>query len=237
MNMMDMFENAGIHRFVMPAIESNMYMLVEGSSAMVIDPNANGKILTFLQENHVQSVTVLLTHEHYDHICGVNTLRERYKTHVLCSKNCALNIRNPNANMAKFWDVLLMDKSIEIQNLRNQYACPDYVTFADESYAGESTVHWRNHKIKLYEAPGHSVGGSLIIMDGNLLFSGDNLVNGKAAICRFPGGNKTDYLTITKPMLDQLDNSMLVFPGHGEPAELGCIRQYAVPFVARRKNT
>ena len=220
----------------MPAIESNMYALVEDSDALVIDPNANRKILTLLQENDVQNITVLLTHEHYDHICGVNTLRERYKTHVFCSKNCAVNIRNPNINMAKFWDVLLMDKSLEIRSLQSQYACPDYVTYADESFTGNSVMYWKNHKIELREAPGHSTGGSLIIMNGNVLFSGDNLVNGKAAICRFPGGSKTDYLKITKPMLDQMDNSMLVFPGHGNPAELGSVRQYVVPFSARRQS-
>ena len=64
------------------------------------------------------------------------------------------------------------------------------------------------------------------MLDGKLLFSGDNLVEGAGVICRFPGGSKKDYAAVTRPMLEALPDDVFICPGHGEPGQLGELRRY-----------
>ena len=67
-------------------IDSRMYVLLENEKALVIDPCISDDALRLLQENNVTEILVLLSHEHYDHISGVNWLRENFpKVHVMCS--------------------------------------------------------------------------------------------------------------------------------------------------------
>ena len=80
-------------------------------------------------------------------------------------------------------------------------------------------------------------GRSLVWLEGNVLFSGDNLVNGTGVICRFPGGSKKEYAALTRPILEGLPDETLVLPGHGEPGRLGEMRKYMELFgTADREN-
>ena len=60
-----------IKRYVSGLLSSNMYVIIEGDHAIVIDPFADttpseGSIIDY----------ILLTHEHYDHISGVNVWKK-----------------------------------------------------------------------------------------------------------------------------------------------------------------
>ena len=63
-----------VYRWVMPAILSNMYLVLEGGQALIIDPHICMPALELLRTNGVENVLVLLSHEHFDHISGVNWL-------------------------------------------------------------------------------------------------------------------------------------------------------------------
>ncbi len=81
-------------------------------------------------------------------------------------------------------------------------------------------------KVEGIAAPGHSIGGAIYILNGKYVFTGDNLVNGNKVITRFPGGNRKDYIRITKPVIKNLRKDSIIFPGHGEMAELEELLQY-----------
>ena len=83
-----------IYSVQMPVIDSNMYMLPTENSCLVVDPTVSTEAERILQESNVEKCVVLLTHEHYDHISGVNWLREKVKCEVVCSKICAQRIKN-----------------------------------------------------------------------------------------------------------------------------------------------
>ncbi len=82
----------------------------------------------------------------------------------------------------------------------------------------------------MQSAPGHSRGGALIFLDDNILFSGDNLVNGAGVICRTPGGSWKTYCEKTRPLIDGLPDDMCIMPGHGDSAKLSEIRKYLDKF-------
>ena len=100
-----------IYRYSMPAIGSNMYAILADRQALVIDPHSSEEALALLRLHSVQKATILLTHEHYDHISGVNWLRESFQTEIICSAVCAQMLPDPDRNMARYWKILLMDKS------------------------------------------------------------------------------------------------------------------------------
>lgn len=221
-----------VYRYEMPAIGSNMYILLSGGQALIIDPHNSREALTFLRLHSIQRVVILLTHEHYDHISGVNWLRENFQTEVICSAECARMLSDPERNMARYWNILLMDKPQETQNMGKDQYDPCYACEADRTYKEETELLWQGLHIRMRQVPGHSKGGSLIWLDENILFSGDNLVNGTGVICRFPGGSKREYIAVTRPILDELPDELCVFPGHGEPGKLGEMRTYMEFFSA-----
>ena len=85
-----------IRRYVSGLLSSNMYVLGEGDHALIIDP--------FEDTAPAQGLTVdtiILTHEHYDHISGVELWKACTGAPVLCSRACAENIQSPKMNLAR----------------------------------------------------------------------------------------------------------------------------------------
>ena len=57
---------------------SNCYLLISGDQAAVVDPSADADIiLQKAQEKGAILQYILLTHGHFDHICSLDTLREK----------------------------------------------------------------------------------------------------------------------------------------------------------------
>ena len=221
-----------IHRYPMLAIESNMYFLICEDSALVIDPNVNSDAIIFLKNAGVTNCVVFLTHEHFDHVSGVNAFRKSFDCHVICSPYTAKSLPDPSRNMAKYWDVLMMDKPPAIQKLGLKVKNEDYSCFADEIIEKEEDiVEWKNYKIRTVFAPGHSKGGMLFFLeDYGILFSGDNLVNGTGVMYRFPGGSWKNYYEKTLPIIQNLPDDTVIYPGHGLPDKLKALRKYLVKF-------
>ena len=164
---------------------------------------------------------MILTHEHYDHISGVNWLKENFENVcVLCSQLCADALDNPCRNLSEFWEVLFIGKEEEIRECVKNMNIQPYYCKADETFEGEYEFIWQEHKVFLKETPGHSKGSICILVDEKILFSGDTLVTGHETILRLPGGSKKDFAGITLPYLESLDKEIMVYPGHGEPQKL-----------------
>lgn len=214
-------------QYVMPCIESNMYVLRSPEGVLIIDPSADEALLASLRKETPASVRVLLTHEHIDHISGVNRLRELFpQTQVICTKACGERICDEGKNLARFWDVLFIDRSRQEQLAAKNMLDKDYTCQADVTFDEAYDVAFAGHTFHLQPAPGHSPGGMLIFLDDAALFTGDNLVEGNGVICRFPGGSKQTYLEKTLPLINALDDETLILPGHGTPGKLGDLRKY-----------
>ncbi|HES75663.1 MAG TPA: hydroxyacylglutathione hydrolase [bacterium] len=68
-----------MHIHPIPAFEDNyIWLLVDGNHAAVIDPGQADPVIDYLENHQLKLKAILLTHHHYDHIDGAQTLRERY---------------------------------------------------------------------------------------------------------------------------------------------------------------
>lgn len=202
-------------------IDSKMYIAIENKKVLVIDPCISSDAIKYMKQRDIDEVMVLLTHEHYDHISGVNWLKENFENVcVLCSQLCAEALDNPCKNLSEYWEVLFVGKDERTQEYIRSMKIQPYSCKADETFEGEYELIWQGHKIFLKETPGHSKGSICILVDGKILFSGDTLVTGHETILRLPGGSKKDFASITLPYLKSLDKEIMVYPGHAEPQKL-----------------
>lgn len=197
-----------IRRYVSDLLASNMYLIVEEDHAIVVDPFRD---LSAAEDLKID--LILLTHEHYDHISGVNLWKDEFGTPVLCSKACGDNIRSPRKNLAHFFQMFC-----ELQTWIHLEKIPDfdseYSCYAETVFECEMSFEWKGHHFRLMEIPGHSQGSIGIILDNNRFFSGDSMFEKKAVELRFPGGSKKQWERISLPRLSLLPVELMVYPGH-----------------------
>ena len=187
-----------------------MYLVTEGGRTILIDPCSTDKLPT-----NICVDIILATHEHYDHISGINFWKERTGARFICSETCDKNCQDPRKNLSRYFTAFC-----ELQTWIRDYVAEeveDYSCAADETYQDRSRMQWQGHEIELLECPGHSQGGQCIVVDGEVLFSGDSLINGYRTACNMPGGNRKQWINDSLPRIRALDGNMKVYPGHFEP--------------------
>lgn len=204
-----------VFQFVMPVIESNMYILLHGGSALAIDPCINAEAEELLRSTAIKKCTILLTHEHYDHISGVNRLRELFPCRVICSKTCGELITSPRKNAAAYFASMFLGRGVQEREKIDALLDTGYHCAADEIYESELRMDWQGLPILLRELPGHSKGSQVIHIADRYVFTGDNLVPGKETITRLPGGSRAEYENIALPYLRALPKESVIYPGHG----------------------
>ena len=96
-----------------PVTESNCYVIREEDKCMIIDPNDFTAIRELLQKLGLMPGLVLLTHEHCDHIGGLNELRRTYPVTVAATEACSAGIGNQTRNMSRMMETFLYFKSGE----------------------------------------------------------------------------------------------------------------------------
>ncbi len=205
----------------MPAIESNMYVLLGERSALIIDPYICNEALNLISCKGIKKCIILLTHEHFDHISGVELFKNTFDCCVICTKKCGELIRNPKKNGASTYLALFINKASEIQEEAKRWAMPDYSCIADLTYEYKMTFEWENLMIELSDVRGHSNGSQIIKVGNHAIFSGDNLIPGTQVILRLPGGDRKMYEKNVLPYIDSLSPNCVIFPGHGKVALLG----------------
>ncbi len=205
-----------VYYFALMPIDSKMYCILNNTDALVVDPCISGEALEFLKHKQIDNITVFLTHEHIDHISGVNLLRENFKVKVICSQKCAERISDTRKNLAAYFEGMFsLRTNSEIREIK-KLNLTKYTCYADEFFDGEMQYQWYDLTIKCIELPGHSPGSIGIIINNKYIFSGDSFIPGEEVITRLPGGNPRLYKEGTRTFFDKLRKESVVFPGHGE---------------------
>lgn len=202
-------------------VDSNAYLMMDKGSAVVVDPVGNDQIYKILEGHSIAELAILLTHEHFDHISGLEGLRRRYPCKVYASMECSERIQSAQQNLSAYADV------IRFFNRGIKPGSPDIAGFscgsADVTFGGEFRFDWMGHDFYLKSTPGHSPGSICILLDGKYLFTGDSLLADYDVITRFPGGSRRQYEEAAIPFFRSLPKEIWVCPGHGRMESLGKI--------------
>ena len=181
-------------------IGTNCYILQEEQAKLcaVIDPGDEaGRIVRAVENTGCTPVMLLLTHGHFDHFTAVGELLERWPDLPVY-----INEKDTTGKAGGGWDLLF--PRLPEKNQR-------YYKDADKLNLGGLTI-------EVLETPGHS-RGSVCLVVGDVIFSGDTLFYGSCGRTDFAGGSYEDILRSLKK-LAQLPGQYRVYPGHDRPTDL-----------------
>ncbi len=181
------------------AYQTNCYILWEDDSegCIVIDPGYEPEqVLHEAQMLGKRIEAVLLTHGHFDHVGGVRAIAEQTGCRVfLSTEECTMP--------AQFT------------------AGPLYFT---DAYGEGSELRLAGLRIRVMHTPGHTPG-SVCLLAGDILFSGDTLFADSCGRTDLPGGSWTQLAQSLKRLRD-IREDWRVYPGHGPATTLAHERQY-----------
>ena len=209
-----------VYRSIYAPVKSNMFTILTGNEAVVFDPNVDEDLIYLFQKEKIENVYILLTHGHYDHISGIDWLKEHTRTKVFCQSLCAKRLQNPKRPLVRLVATVLAQQDREDGGHRYQDFKVSYKPFtivADKTFDQEEVFKIGDLKFKVLSTPGHSEGGACYELLDKIVFTGDTLLQNDPIILRFPGGNKDDYEKISLPYLRSLSKDTIIMPGHGDP--------------------
>ncbi len=200
---------------VLGMLENNCYFVHrEGEyDAIMIDPSAQGdKLFTRLREKGLTVKAILLTHGHFDHIMGVNEMRNVSGAKVYAMEDEVKLLSDPEINSS-----YKVGKSYTVK--------PDVLLHDGD------TVTVGGMDLKVIKTPGHTAGGCCFYSEEDgVLFSGDTLFYESVGRTDFETGNVRE-LKQSLAKLFELPDEVKVYPGHGEFTTIGHEKMYN-PFAA-----
>lgn len=197
-----------VKRLINNPVSSNCFVVKqqEGKSCIVVDPGTpeNQQLLAYLQKYNLDVIYIILSHQHFDHIWGVNHLRMYYpKALVVCNRICSEMIIDKKRNCSLYYNQVgfeLFPADILIENIEN-------------------TLIWEEEEMKFYNTPGHSLG-SISFIIGHNLFTGDTLIQGEKTVTKLPGGSRSDLEKTLKLLERFKGKNLIVRAGHKDSFQL-----------------
>ena len=150
---------------------------------------------------------ILLTHGHFDHICGVKALKDAFGGEICIHADDA----------ACLYDE---DQSV---NSQVEFA-PQGLCEADILLQEGSRLPFGTGEITVMHTPGHT-RGSVCFLYEDMMFSGDTLFYLSMGRTDLPGGS-TRQLFASLRRIGQMEGEYRILPGHGEETLLSFEKQY-----------
>jgi hydroxyacylglutathione hydrolase len=195
-----------IEALTLGPIQTNAYLLSnpETGKGIIIDPGMNpGPLIKRIANLDIEAI--LLTHAHFDHIGGVEEIRKLKKCPVYIHDLEADWLTNPKKNGSARWPDL---------------GAPIIAEPAEYALDEGQMLEFLGIKLKVYHTPGHSPGSVSFLYD-NHLFGGDVLFRMSVGRTDLPGGDSNTLLDSIQGKLFELDDEVIVYPGHGPKTTIG----------------
>ena len=185
-----------IQKLTLGLYQTNTYILSNNTEAVVIDPGYEPDIiLDALESKNLKAI--LLTHGHFDHVGAVKEL--------VAETGCKVYIHAADLSL------------------------PPMITagqlYYTHTYAeGDTVSPIEGAQIAVLHTPGHTPG-SVCLLLGDQMFSGDTLFEGSCGRMDLPGG---DQLQMHRSLnrLVSLQADYHVHPGHGGSTTLAAEKRY-----------
>ena len=195
-----------VFRAAVGPIETNCYLLLDpesGEAAAVDCALFDEAYRAMLREAGVERLKyILLTHGHFDHVCGAAALRE------VCGGGICISAA----------DAPCLGSDEKSLNAAAHFVAAQTPCDADILLREGDALRLGAHEIRVWETPGHTPG-SLSFFAGPNLFCGDTLFRLSMGRTDLPGGS-TMQLFRSLRRFGALEEDLTVCPGHGETSTL-----------------
>jgi hydroxyacylglutathione hydrolase len=197
-----------ITTFILGPLENNCYLLTDPqtNTAAVIDPSFDSEtILQTIQERGLHLTHIWLTHAHFDHINGVETLTQATPSPVSIGLHPAdLELWKQGGGSDMFGVKII-----------------PAVTPSIMFYQGQKLTLGKS-KLEVRHTPGHTRGHVVIIdWENHAVFCGDLIFKGSIGRTDLQGGNQLDLLHSIRTQILTLPSDFKLFSGHGPETRIG----------------
>ncbi|MCK5005017.1 MAG: MBL fold metallo-hydrolase [Candidatus Aminicenantes bacterium] len=190
-------------KIVVGELEVNCYLVYskESKKCFILDPgDESERIIKIIRDIQLIPEAVILTHAHMDHCGGVSLILSEFDIPLMMHEKELPVLRSDiNKEFSAALGLSIPD-------------APDrYIAEGDEIGADDL-------KIRVIHTPGHTPG-SICLMTGNHLFTGDTLFAGSIGRTDLPGG---DFSVIQNSLeiLKRFPPETFILPGHGDTTTL-----------------
>ena len=183
----------------------NCHILADDNrQAIVVDPGSEWqRIAAELDANGLEILAIVNTHAHYDHVGAVAPLQERSGAPFYLHGADAALLKRANLYRMLFES----NDPVRIPSISH-----DIATLPSTFEVGPFSVSW-------IATPGHT-DGSVCLLIGEMLFSGDTLMHDAVGRTDLPGGDRGRLLASVRKLME-LPGDTRVFAGHGPPTTVG----------------
>ncbi|WP_404458582.1 MBL fold metallo-hydrolase [Sutcliffiella horikoshii] len=182
-------------------LQTNAYLLInERKECLIFDPGSEGQAFnSYLEENALKPLAILLTHAHFDHIGAVDAVRKHWDVPVYVHKKEKNWLGDPSLNGSQFFQL-----------------GPITANPADHLIQSEDKLVISNFELEVLFTPGHSPGSVSFYHEASkVVFAGDALFAGSIGRTDLPGGNHDQLIQSIHNKLLTLPEETTVLSGHG----------------------
>lgn len=184
--------------FTVGRLSTNCYVVScpETAEAIVIDPGFEvafeaEKITEYISATSLNVKFIVNTHGHADHISGDRILKIKFAVPICIHKFDAKCLADFGNDLSST-NILLEDgNSLEFGRIT----------------------------LTVMHTPGHTLG-SISLINGGIVFTGDTLFAGGIGRTDFPGDSYGDMKTSLLRLMD-LPDTYVIYPGHGRASTIG----------------
>lgn len=205
--------------FTFNPVQENTYVLTnEKGEALIIDPGCyftaeEETLQNYLEQNGYTPVQLINTHCHFDHVFGNYFIAKKYGLELFIHPQEELLLQFAPTSVARY--------GLSFTNYNGKL---HYLNAGD-------TIKLGNDELKVLFTPGHSPGSiSLYCAAQNFVIGGDVLFKESVGRTDLPGANTEQLAQSIRTQLYTLPDETVVYPGHGEPTNIGHEKKHN-PFV------
>ena len=195
-----------IGKMTLGSCMTNCYFVYrEGESGVIFfDPAAQGDyIYEKMKEHGFEIEVILLTHGHFDHIGGVDALREKSGAKVYAMEAEKVLLQDPYVNVSA-----QMHAKVTVE--------------ADGFFHDGDELEYGGKKCKVIATPGHTIGGCCFYFEeAGMVICGDTIFAESVGRTDFPTGNMKKLLASIEDKIFTLPEDTKLYPGHGPATTVG----------------
>lgn len=197
-----------VELFMNGPLKQNCYLVSSGcGEAILIDPGSDAPgIFRALDRLSLKPLAIICTHGHFDHIGAVEKLRSHFEIPFYLNKGDHALMKRANLYGLVF-------KSKELIKIPKE--CNDL--------ADGEILEIAQMRFTVFATPGHT-RGSVCISIGDLLFTGDTLVDAKPGRFDLPGGDQSTLQNSVRCLVNKIPVEAMCYAGHGAPFQISSLK-------------
>jgi len=183
-------------------LKQHTYVIIRGPNALVVDPDFETSSEIAELCTNCCSISVLLTHGHYDHVGGVSRLLTEFN-------HASVYIHEGDRRLLgqlPLFGLKFAKKKLD----RIDLSSVDFLA------GSQTTITCSGFDIDVHHMPGHTAG-SVIYAIGDKLFTGDTIFDRAIGPTNL-GGDETELKNSIRKCVDRkiFNFESTCFPGHGD---------------------